>query len=707
MPVVARKTYSLMTGICLSLVMAFTHTSWAKPGSRLSNDEKMNAPDTATLSTTQVQRGQEAAAQACSVCHGVTLNGALGPALRGNTFFGNWSGKPVAQLYDLVVTEMPPNASGTLQDKEYLDIVSFILSKNGFPSSETAPELQDRENLEKILFGGRAPEEMPPVFDWRKIDQAYLNNPPQETWPSKSRTPNAWRYSPLDQINRANVDRLEVAWVLESGVGGAVEWTPVVANDVMFVQANMTRIIAANAATGDLLWTYEYEPLPEAERPDPNGGWIPISRGLVLYGNMVITQWFDSRIVALDAQTGQEVWEAFTNGGGYTSPGIVADGVLVSGSRDRKDDRGFITGIDPNTGEILWRTYTIPGPGEPGYETWEIKGTAESGHGSVWGTPSYDPELNLVYVTTSSADPYTHQTRPGDNLYTNSILALDPQTGDIQWYHQFIPNDSWDQDSTMEALLIDIIFQDAPRKALVHTGKSGFTNLLDREDGEWLGSMFTTYQNIFPDVNEKGRPTLNMDVVPRPGKRVIACPSTRGGTDWPARAYSPDTGLYYLSGNNICMDVEGIPFAPGDPPRNIDDTFVLAPNYNHIGELFAINPVTMSVVWSLKYDIPTSAIPLPTAGGLVFAGDMDRFFRAYRDDTGELLWQQRLNAPVEGHPISYEVEGVQYVAVPTGCCSAVGGGIAQALAPEILGLHGTGQVWVFRLGKTGSPSTRE
>lgn len=388
-----KKTRSLLAKTLLLLIMVSAQTSWADPGSRPANEESMSTSDTVTLSTNQVQRGQETAARACSACHGVTLSGALGPALRGKSFIGNWSGKPAAQLYDLVVTEMPPNASGTLKDTEYLDIVTFILSRNGFRLSEGAPELQRREDLMQIslqTMAGQSFDKKRPVVDWQDISQAYLNKPPKEAWPSKSRTPNAWRYSPLDQINRANVDQLELAWVLESGVTGAVEWTPVVANDVMFVQANMTRIIAANAATGDLLWTYEYEPLSEAMRPEPNGGWIPISRGLVLFGNMVITQWFDSRIVALDAQTGQEVWKAFTNGGGYTSPGIVADGVLVSGSRDRKNDRGFITGIDPKTGEILWRTYTIPGPGEPGYETWEIKGTAESGHGSVWGTPSYD-----------------------------------------------------------------------------------------------------------------------------------------------------------------------------------------------------------------------------------------------------------------------------------------------------------------------------
>lgn len=531
---------------------------------------------------------------------------------------------------------------------------------------------------------------------WQPVTQDLLTNPPDGWWPSKTRTPDGSRYSPLDQINRDNVADLEVAWVLETGAP-AVEGTPAVANGIMYFQARSQRVIAADATTGDIIWVYEYELLPQEERAELGVGGDGRSRGIVLYEDMVFMHTGDSHIVALDAQTGQELWKTFTDGRGYTSPGIIADGVLVSGNRAKNNDRAFVTGVDTETGEVLWQTYVIPGPGEPGYETWEVEGTAERGHGSVWGSPTYDPVLNLVYVTTGNPDPYTNQTRPGDNLYVQSVLAMDPQTGEINWYHQFIPNDSWDQDSINEAILFDAEIDGEMRHLMVHTGKSGFTNLLDRETGEWLDSMFTTYLNIFTGVDEDGHPILNEDVIPRPGERVIACPSTRGGTDWPARAYSPVTGLYYLSGNHICMDVEGVAYAPGDPNRNIDDIRVVAPGYEHIGEMFAIDPLTMEVVWSLPYDIPTSAIPLPTGGGLVFAGTIDRYFIAYNDETGEELWRQRVNAPVEGHPIAYEVDGVQYIAVPTGCCSLVGGAIARELTPEVIGPTGTGQIWVFRL----------
>lgn len=535
------------------------------------------------------------------------------------------------------------------------------------------------------------------TLDWEPVTQERLNDPAPGEWPSKRRTLNGWGYSPLDQINRENVDELEVAWAFQTGTAGTIEWTPQVVNGVMFLQVNNDGVLAIDAENGDLIWEYNYRMMSSERMAELGVGGGNTSRGIVIYDDKVIAHFGDSHVVALDATSGQEVWKTFTDGLGYTSPGIVADGVLISGNRAKNYDRGFITGLDVETGEMLWRTYSIPAEGEPGYDSWETPGAAEIGHGSVWGTPTYDPELDLVYVTTGNPDPYTPQTRPGDNLYTQSLLALDAQTGEIEWYHQFIPNDAWDQDSIMEPILIDIEWEGEPRKAVIHTGKSGFTNLLDRETGEYLGSMFTTYQNIFESVDDEGRPVLNEDVIPRPGERVIACPSTRGGTDWPARSYSPDTGYYYLSGNNVCMDVEGFVYNPGDPLRNIDDIRIVAPDYDYIGELFAIDPETLEVAWSVEYDIPTSAIALPTAGGLVFAGMMDRNFVAYDDSTGEELWRQRLDAPIEAHPISYEIDGTQYIAVPTGCCTIVGGALANELTPGVVGPTGTGVIWVFKL----------
>lgn len=533
---------------------------------------------------------------------------------------------------------------------------------------------------------------------WQPVTEDFLYNPPDEAWPSKRRNPLGWGYSPLDQINRENVADLELAFVLETGALGANQGTPVVVNGVMFFQARSQRVIAADAATGALLWDYRYTLLPQEQRTELGVAGDQASRGVVVYENMVIANMGDSHVVALDAQTGQEIWRTQTTGQGYSSPGMIAGGVLVSGNRAVDNDRAAVSGIDTETGEILWERYVIPGPGEPGYETWEIEGTAERGHGSVWGSPVYDPALDLVYIFVGNPDPYTNQTRPGDNLYTNSVLALRPQSGEIVWYHQFVPNDSWDVDSTMEGILFDAEIDGEMRHLIVHTGKSGFTNLLDRETGEWLDYTFTTYQNIFLDVDENGRPTQNPDVIPNPGERVVACPSTRGGTDWPARSYSPETGLYYLSGNHICMDVQGFEYSPGDPNRNIQDIRVVAPGYEgRIGKIFAIDATTLDEVWSVEIEHPTSAILLPTAGGVLFSGEVDNTVRAYDDSTGELLWTHPVSNAAEGHPITYAVDGVQYVAFPTGCCSLVGGGLARENNPEIMSIPGTNQIWVFRL----------
>jgi PQQ-dependent dehydrogenase (methanol/ethanol family) len=534
--------------------------------------------------------------------------------------------------------------------------------------------------------------------NWQSITDEFLNNPPDEAWPSKRRVPGAMGYSPLDQITRDNVNDLELAFVLETGVLGANEGTPVVVNGVMFFQARSQKVIAADAATGRLLWEYKYDLLPAEQRTELGVAGDGYSRGVVVYEDMILANMGDSHVVAIDAKTGQEIWRTQTNGMGYTSPGIIANGVLVSGNRAKNYDRGSVTGIDAKSGEILWEKHMIPGPGEPGYETWEVEGTAEIGHASIWGSPTYDPVLNLVYIFVGNPDPYTPETRPGDNLYTNSVVALNPQTGEIVWYHQFVPNDAWDVDSVMEGISIDAEYNGEMRHLMIHTGKSGFTNLLDRETGEWLDHTFTTYQNIFESVDENGRPTMVKDKIPRPGERVIACPSTRGGTDWPARAYSPDTGLYYLSGNHICMDVEGLEYSPGDPMRNLDDIRVVAPGYEgRIGAIFAIDPLTMEKAWTVEIEHPTSTIPLPTAGGLIFTGEVDNTVRAYADDTGELLWTHPTSNPGEGHPISYEVDGVQYVAFPTGCCSIVGAALARENTPEIMSISGTNQIWVFRL----------
>ncbi len=534
---------------------------------------------------------------------------------------------------------------------------------------------------------------------WTPVTQAFLNDPPPGAWPSRRRTLDHQAFTPLAQITPANVGELAVAWIFDTGVTGSVQWEPIVVNGRMFLQLNCAGVVALDAATGALLWRYTYELLPPAERQARGVSGCQASRGLTVFDDRIMAHFGDSHIVALDALSGEELWKTFTDGLGYSSPGIMAGGVLVSGNRAKDHDRAFVTGIDPYSGEILWKRYVIPGPGEYGYDSWEVEGTAEIGHGSVWLTPSHDPELDLVYIPTGNPDPYTSWTRPGDNLYTNSVLALRPATGEIVWYHQYIPHDSWDQDMAMSPVLADLEIEGELRKVLVHSGKSGFTNVLDRATGEFLGHRFTTYQNIFLDVDPvTGRPVMNDALRPRPGVQVTACPSTRGGTDWPGRAFSPETGLYYISGNHVCMEVEGIEFVPGETPlRNIADRMVPAPGHDHIGELWAIDPVTLETAWSIRYPIATSATPLPTGSGLLFVGHMDRNLYAYDAATGEELWRRGLDHHIESHPISYEVDGVQYLAVATGGGSLIGGALVRLLSPDWNLPRQSGMLWVFRL----------
>jgi PQQ-dependent dehydrogenase (methanol/ethanol family) len=405
--------------------------------------------------------------------------------------------------------------------------------------------------------------------------------------------------------------------------------------------------------------------------------------------------------VVFDVRTGD-----YQKGEGHNHPPLIADGKVILGVLGgERELRGSMAAYDTASGDLMWRTYTVPGPGEPGSESWADSEMPPLG-GPTWGTASYDPDLGLVYFGTGQPTPWASTLRgQGDALYTNSVIAVDIESGEIEWYFQVVPEDNWDMDSPYESTLVDLEIDGETRQALIHTSKIGWGVVLDRVTGEFIHSFRTAYDNIVTGWSEAGRPVYNPDVVPSPedvdsGRVVQVCPHFHGARNLNSPSYSPITGLYDLGINNSCMDAVFVSqsYELGRAYQGMNaPTVNLAPGYDYVGEFVAFDPVTGERRWEYRRESGSamSASALATAGGIVFGGTSDRYFFALDSDTGDELWQMRLNGDISGAPISFAVDGTQYVAV------GAGGRIAQTTSyAGLTGTDiplGTGVVWVFAL----------
>ena len=472
----------------------------------------------------------------------------------------------------------------------------------------------------------------------------------------------------------------------------------------MFVTTPRNLVMAIDAATGDLLWRYAHE-LPEDLVAFHN-----TNRGVALYGDKVFTATLDARVVALDARTGEVAWDTSVqdNSRGYymTLAPLAAEGkIMVGVSGGELGIRGFVVALDAETGAELWRTYTVPGPGEFGNDTWPGD-TWQTGGAAVWITGNYDPELGLTYWGTGNPGPWIGDARPGDNLYTNSVLALDVETGELRGYHQFHWNGSWDWDEVSTPILMPVRRDGRLIPALVHPGRNGYLWVLERERDRisFVDATPYVYQDVFTSIDvETGRPTYDDSRKPSTGARTEFCPSLWGGKDWPPAAYNPETGLVYIpANNNLCGAIEGreVVYRPGSSFTGASTDMSVLPGADHIGELQAWDMNTGQAVWTHEFEAANWGGVLTTAGNLVFSGGTsDRYFRAFDARTGEQLWQQRTNSGVIGVPSTYSVDGVQYVAVQSGW-----GVDAASMAGRLARLRGTssfipqgGVIWVFAL----------
>jgi alcohol dehydrogenase (cytochrome c) len=550
------------------------------------------------------------------------------------------------------------------------------------------------------------------------VTDEVLAHPAPGDWPSWRRTQDAWGHSPLDQITAENVGRLQLAWSWAMDDTGGQEAAPLVHDGVIYLPNPRGVIQALDGATGDLLWEYRPGVTPRVDgSPTTDNSGVPadafagvgrgIQKNIAIYGDMLYAATGNASIVAIDARTGRQVWETQTAdpdlGYFYSAGPIIADGTLVTGITgcDRyKNDVCFITGHDPMTGVERWRTSTVARPGEPGGDTWSDLPLPYRAGSDAWIAGSYDPATGLVYWATSQAKPWARAVRgtAGDALYTNSSLALDPATGEIVWYYQYLPGETHDMDEVFESVLIDV----DGRPSLFKMGKLGILWQIDRTTGEFVHATDIGYQNILAVDPASGHVTYRPEMIPEVGVEISMCPSTSGFKSWRAMSYSPDTEALYIP---LTLNCERATFGPTDrvvggggtgPVRRINTRH---PDMGEsLGEVLALDVRTGEVRWRHRTRSTINTATLTTAGGVVFAGDWDRHMYAFDAGTGEVLWQTRLPTSAQGFPVSYEAGGKQYVAMPVG----VGGAswstsVPRDLAPDIRRPTNGNSIHVFAL----------
>ena len=531
------------------------------------------------------------------------------------------------------------------------------------------------------------------------VTDAMLQNPEPEDWLSFRRTLDAWGYSPLDQIARENVARIRMEWT-RSMASGSAETTPLAYDGVLYVANAQDIIQALSAETGDLIWEYR--------RDLPEGVWGYVgplarkTRNIAIWGEYILGTSADLYAYALNAVTGELAWETRildykANPAHHSAGPIVADGKLISGRSCRPlggPDACVILAHDAQTGRELWRRRTLPAPGEPGDETWGAVPYEDRRHVGTWMPPSYDPDLELVYIGTGVTAPAPRFMLGGadlTHLYHNSTLALDVSTGEIRWYYQHL-NDSWDLDHVFERILVDTVVAPAPetvqwinprlktgevRKVVTGIpGKTGLVYTLDRATGEFLWATPTVPQNVIIGIDgATGEVSLNEEVIFRELEQVMfICPSWAGGKDWEAGAYSPLTRTMYFPLRQACAEMLVTTDFESEKVKALDQTVAhyalganhrVAPGTDLLGTVWAISVETGETQWVYETRAATFSL-LATGGGLLFGGDQGGRFRALDQETGDVLWEINLGAPVMGFPITYSHSGRQYVAVNTG-----------------------------------------
>ncbi len=554
-----------------------------------------------------------------------------------------------------------------------------------------------------------------PVKNFVTVTDQTIRSPKAEDWVFYRGNYQAWGWSALDQISTRNVRNLQLVWsrAMAPGINQA---TPLVYNGVMYLGNPGDVIQAIDAVTGDLMWEYRH-PLETTDMRNQLG---QRKRAIALYGDNVYTVTWDNHVLALDARTGAKVWETDRGGDLYVSNSsgpIVANGVVMAGSTCQYSGYGcYVTGHDARTGKELWRNTMIPRPGEPGDETWAGSPYESRWMTGVWGHLTYDPELDLVYYGSSGVGPASEAQRkmPGATMAgTNTRFAVRPKTGEVVWKHQVLPRDNWDQECTFEMmtmttavnpdpsvmLSVNPAARGKPRKTLTGVPcKTGIAWSFDAATGEFLWARATNEQNLVAKIDGKGLVTVNENAVLKEiGKTYHVCPTYNGGRDWPYGAYNPRSNVMYVQLANVCIDSTARADRGPQPEFVYNTTNVgkFSSGKDRVGRIDAISVETGRTVWSWETRVSNYAPILATAGGLLFNGSMDRYLRALDADKGTVLWQTRLASQVVGSPITFAVNGRQYLAITAGGGTIAGSQLAPT--PEADTASGANAVYVFAL----------
>ncbi len=511
------------------------------------------------------------------------------------------------------------------------------------------------------------------------FDRLLRSDGESHNWLTYSGSLRSQRYSLLTQITPENVKNLEPQWVFQSRSLEKYEATALVVDGIMYTVQPPNDLLALDATSGRTFWMYSYRPSADAR---PCCG--RVNRGVAILGDTLFMGTIDGHLVAVDAKTGRPLWDVKLERpeAGYAltvAPLVVKDKVIVGTAGGEYGIRGFLAAYDAKTGKEAWRFYTIAGPGEPGRETWGGD-SWKTGGGSIWVTGSYDPESNLTYWGIGNAGPdWNGDTRPGDNLYTSSVVALDADTGKLKWHYQFSPHDEFDYDAVQVPVLADVRWQGSPRKVMMFANRNGFFYVLDRTTGQFLSGKPFVRVNWAEGFDKDGRPNRVPGMVPTPEGTLIF-PGNQGGTNWYNPSYSPRTGLFYIpSWVNYSSTyvkrpqdfVEGRSFGGGGARNTVPAGLRTATNNlrkeeEGYGAIRAIDPLTGERKWEYKMADFTDAGILTTASDLLFSGGREGFFYALDARTGALLWKFIVGGQVQSGPMTYSVGGRQYVAVAAG-----------------------------------------
>lgn len=682
----------------------------------------------ASYTASQADEGREVYRQHCASCHGTNLDdGAYGPPLTGADFRQKWGGRSVDALVTYTSERMPPTQPGSLGDVRYAQIVAYLMRENGappgpkeLPSDPSALAALAPPEWPRAGGGGLAPQvSIPPppprpnpLDTLRPVTEAMLTKVADAEWLTWRRTYDAFGYSPLKRINKSNVHEMRVAWTW-SLPNGPNQATPLVHDGVLFVHSFGDKVQALNAATGDLLWQYS--------RRLPSGVAPSVKRGLSIFGTRLYVPTSDAHVVALDARSGKVVWDQAigdpARGVRVTGGTLVARGKVMIGTTGRAPGGNYIVGLDAETGKEAWRFHTIARPEDPGGNSWNGLPLEKRNGGSVWIPGSYDPVHNLAFFApgnTYDTGPLRHSvSQPGvtnDGLYLDSTLAIDPDTGQLEWFYQHQNNGQWDLDWAFERQVVQLPVNGRTETVVLTAGKQMIFDLLEAETGKYLSSIDLGLQNVVTGIDPKtGAKAIDTSLLPGDGTTKMVCPHVSGGRGWMPTAYDASTKILYLPIVEACMDL--VPVGEGERgslSTGVRWTVRPRPGSDgKYGRLQALNVETKKTVWVERQRAPLTTGALATAGGLVFAGGLDRMFQAFDASNGARLWKTRLNDVPSQAPISFAAGGQEYIAIVVGP-----GGYQStsydALVPEIRNPpdHGSA-IWVFEVAaRAGDRVTR-